>query len=452
MSEARHGCKISKMKADNGGEYISKEFKHFCEKKGIDILYTVLYNPQMNPVSERLNRTLQEKARTMLLASGIKWHFWNEAVMTANYLKNRSPTSVYGKQLNDKTPAESNIRIFGSTCYNHIPADRRKKLDAKSTKCIMLGYGISQKTYRLWDIDANKFLIGRHVIFDERSILNKASIIEIPDSEAAIEPIVDNEIENDDTLVNDMESGNEHFTDAENTSLDHSAHSDGTGDNRDTIHSTNRDCTGNRNENIHGTNENGIGNIEVRRSNRVRKPVDRYGEWEYEAHCALSAQGYVQNDPIPIAEAKQQPDWPQWKHAIDDEYASLIKNRTWSLCELPKGRKTISSKWVFKLKHKSNGEINKYKARLVARGFRQEKGFDYNETYSPTAKLTTLRVLLVLAVHFDYHVHQMDVKCAFLNGHLKEEIYMNQPEGFENGTSKVCKLRECGMSVFTNSW
>lgn len=143
MAEAQHGCKISKLRADNGGEYSSNEFKHFCRDKGIQIVYTVAYNPEMNSVSERLNRTLQEKARTMLLASGIEWRFWNEAVKVANYIKNRSPTSAVGKQFESKTPAEiwfgkqpdlSNIRIFGSICYNFIPAENRKKFDAKSTK------------------------------------------------------------------------------------------------------------------------------------------------------------------------------------------------------------------------------------------------------------------------------------------------------------------------------
>lgn len=113
------------------------------------------YNPKMNRVTERLNRTLVEKARSILIANGIERRFWNEAVTTANYLKNRCPTAAYGKQFIAKTLAEiwfgvkpelSHLRIFGSDCYNHIPADNRKKLDAKSTKCVMLGYGASMST------------------------------------------------------------------------------------------------------------------------------------------------------------------------------------------------------------------------------------------------------------------------------------------------------------------
>lgn len=148
-------------------------------------------------MAERLNRTLAEKARTMLLAANLPKRFWNEAVVTANYIKNRSPTSAHGEQFKNKTPAEiwfkskpdlSHIKIFGSICYNYIPKQNRNKLEPKATKCIMLGYGSSNFTYRLWDIEKDKLVIGRHVTFNEKSILvnpNDAPIVvEISDSEA----------------------------------------------------------------------------------------------------------------------------------------------------------------------------------------------------------------------------------------------------------------------------
>lgn len=94
MAEAYHNCKVSKIKLDNGGEYSSIELKNYCKQKGIQLLYTVPYNPEMNGVAERLNRTLVEKARSMLIASGIDWHFWNEAITAANNLRNRSPTNA----------------------------------------------------------------------------------------------------------------------------------------------------------------------------------------------------------------------------------------------------------------------------------------------------------------------------------------------------------------------
>lgn len=190
----------------------------------------------------------------------------------------------------------------------------------------------------------------------------------------------------------------------------------------------------------------------MRRSKRIRKETQRYTDSAWLA-AALSVQGFIENDPKSMQEAKQRSDWTHWKNAINDEYQSLINNNTWTLCELPTDRKPVACKWVFKLKRKANGEIDKYKARLVARGFSQRAGFDYNETYAPVARLTTVRILLSIANHHNMEIHQMDVKCAFLNGELNEEIYMLQPEGYEKG-NKVCKLIKAiyGLKQASRMW
>lgn len=448
MAEAKHGCKVSKLRADNGGEYTSNALKQYCTSKGIHISYTVPYNPQMNGIAERLNRTLQEKALSMLVASGMQRRFWNEAILTANYIKNRLPTSAFGEQFAKETPAEiwygqkpnlSNARIFGSTCYNHIPSEKRSKLEPKASKCLMLGYQ-SNNTYRLWDIDSRKVVIGRNVTFNEKSILHRAKVIEIFDSEAASDS---------DEGIDSMGNAND------DNSVDHSADENSTGDSNG--HSTNSDGTGNNTDTVHSADPNGIGNNsdqqQPRRSNRERRQPQRYGQTDENAHFALSAQEYVNSDPESIEEAKQRDDWHEWKKAIDSEYDSLMKNNTWTLCDLPKGRKAITGKWVFKLKHKANGEIDKYKARFVARGCSQKHGFDYAETYAPVAKLSTLRILLSIANRFDMHVHQMDVKGAFLNGDLDEDIYMVPPEGFPAG-NKVCKLNKAiyGLKQSSRMW
>jgi len=128
--------------------------------------------------------------------------------------------------------------------------------------------------------------------------------------------------------------------------------------------------------------------------------------------CIISEQ-FMENDPLTIAEAKQRDDWSKWKEAID-KYLSLMKNKIWILCELPKSHETIC-KWVFKLKRKVNGEVNKYKTRLVARDFSQKLAFDYSKTYASVAKLVTLCVLLAVANEMNMHIHQMNVKSAFFN-------------------------------------
>lgn len=143
-----------------------------------------------------------------------------------------------------------------------------------------------------------------------------------------------------------------------------------------------------------------------------------------------------------------------WKAAIDDEMSSLKRNNTWSLMKLPEGRSAVTCKWVFKVKRGGPGKPDKYKARLVARGFSQKQGFDYTETYSPVAKLDTLRAVLALANRERLLVHQMDVKTAFLNGELTDEVYMTQPQGFNQGNELVCRLNRSiyGLKQASRTW
>ena len=136
--------------------------------------------------------------------------------------------------------------------------------------------------------------------------------------------------------------------------------------------------------------------------------------------------------------------YPHWKSAIEAEYNALTKNNTWKLAELPKGRKTVKCKWVFKVKENADGTIAKYKARLVACGYTQIEGIDYSNTFAPVIKLSTIRALLALAAKQGYNITQADVVTAFLHAFMEEEVYMDQPQGFEkkgeNGESLVCLL------------
>ncbi|CAM8982076.1 unnamed protein product [Rhodiola kirilowii] len=131
-----------------------------------------------------------------------------------------------------------------------------------------------------------------------------------------------------------------------------------------------------------------------------------------------------------------------WKEAINDEMDSIIGNNTWILVDLPPGHKPLGNKWIFRKKMKVDGTIDKFKARLVIQGFRQKYGMDYFDTYAPVARISTIRLLIALASIHKLLVHQIDVKIAFLNGDLEEEIYMKQPEGFvmHGQEHKVCKL------------
>ncbi|GJZ94027.1 zinc finger, CCHC-type containing protein [Tanacetum coccineum] len=150
----------------------------------------------------------------------------------------------------------------------------------------------------------------------------------------------------------------------------------------------------------------------------------------------------IDEDPRTYSEAMASRDAGFWKEAIQDEMDSIMHNNTWKLADLPPGCKPLGSKWIFKRKMKVDGSIDKYKARLVIQGFRQKEGIDFFDTYAPVARITTIRLLLALAAIHNLVIHQMDVKTAFLNGELDEEIYMKQPEGFvmPGNDNKVCKL------------
>ena len=150
------------------------------------------------------------------------------------------------------------------------------------------------------------------------------------------------------------------------------------------------------------------------------------------------------------------PSSENWKKAMYEEFSSLTKHKTWDLVDLPDGANLVGCKWVFKTKRKADGEIDKFKSRLVAQGYSQEEGVDFDEVFAPVAKYKSIRTVLAIANQLNLDVHQMDVKTAFLNGDLNEDIYMKQPEGFvsKKFPAKVCKLNKSlyGLKQSARMW
>ena len=146
-------------------------------------------------------------------------------------------------------------------------------------------------------------------------------------------------------------------------------------------------------------------------------------------------------DPITYMDAMQRPDSEKWLEAMKSEMESMKVNDVWTLVDPPEGVKPIGCMWVFKRKRGTDEKVKTYKVRLVAKGYRQRYGIDYDETFSPMAILKSIWIMLAIAAHLDYEIWQMDVKTAFLNGELGKEVYKIQLEGFTStDESKVCKL------------
>jgi hypothetical protein len=161
----------------------------------------------------------------------------------------------------------------------------------------------------------------------------------------------------------------------------------------------------------------------------------------------------LEKEPTCFEEAIQK---KEWADAMTEEYQSIIKNDVWEIVPRPKSKDVVFSKWLFKIKHVVDGSIEKYKARFVARGFSQKEGIDYEDTFAPVARYTSIRTIIALAAKMKWKLHQMDVKKAFLNGIIEEEVYIEQPQGFEVEDRKthVCNLKKAlyGLKQAPRAW
>jgi hypothetical protein len=170
------------------------------------------------------------------------------------------------------------------------------------------------------------------------------------------------------------------------------------------------------------------------RDNTRKEKVYTDGTIRYDPRCRAFFAA-----PVSHREALQE---PEWRTTMADEFAALTQTETWTLVPRPPGVNIVGSKWIFKTKHRPDGSIDKHKARLVARGFTQQHGIDYGDTFSLVVKPATVLLVLSLAVSRSWSLRQVDVNNAFLHGFLTEDVYMQQPPGFENARypSHVCKL------------
>jgi hypothetical protein len=369
-----------------------------------------------------MNRTLLERARSMRLQAGLPKQFWAEAVNTACFIVNRSPSAkLDGKVAEEvwtgKDVNFSVLKVFGCPAYAHIPSDQRSKLDSKSRKCIFIGYEKGVKGYRLWDPEAQKVIISRDVVFDEASMLKDKQVLQgkLADKENSgvqvefNEPVEFEEKQQSDDDV--VEPDDPPTTDEQQRSL-----------------ATDR----------------------PRRS--IRAP-QRYGFEDMISFALITSSG----DPCSFKEAVSSPDKDKWMEAMVEEVESLHKNETWELVKLPKGKRAIGCKWVYRKKEGvTEKDGYRYKARLVAKGYSQKEGVDYNEVFSPVVRHTSIRVLLAMVARFNLELEQLDVKTAFLHGNLEEQIYMEQPEGFRELGKEgyVCKLKKSlyGLKQSPRQW
>ena len=426
LVENQTGKKVKRLRTDNGLEFCSSEFDEFCRANGIARHHTVRHTPQQNGVAERMNQTLLERARCMLSNAGLSRMFWAEAVNTACYLINRGPHTG----LNLKTPFElwsgksadyTNLRIFGCTAYYHV---NEGKLEPRAKKGVFVGYGDGVKGFRIWSPSEKRVILSRNVVFDENSMVH--SYVQATESEEG-------------------DGGKQ----VEQRKVD------GNGDAEESSPQSQTEAAGPSNV-PYPEEHHSLAQERPRRAN-FGVPPTRYGYEDIMAFALQVAEAVDPYEPSSYKDAVSSAEASQWLAAMGDEMESLHKNQTWELAKRPVGRKIVTCKWLFKKKDGlSPAEGQRYKARVVARGFSQKEGVDYNEIFSPVVRHTSIRVLLAIVAHQNLELEQLDVKTAFLHGELDEEIYMTQPDGFQEPGKEdyVCRLKKSlyGLKQSPRQW
>lgn len=309
------------------------------------------------------------------------------------------------------------FKIFGTEVYAHIPKERRKKLDNKAKKGVFVGYDGCQKGYRIWFSQNNKIETHKDVTFRRENLMP-----EIPK---------DNENENYfklmETKEEDSQEGEEENEHEEN---EISQEDD---DNIETAESSGKE--GSTKLVLDQGQEPRYG---LREKSKLQAPK-RY--WEY-LFKAGEFPDIEEKEPTSYQDATLGKNADAWKTAMDEEIKALMKNDTWSLTQPPTGTAILSNRWVYKVKRKADGTIDRYRARLVAKGYLQQEDINYFETFSPVVRYESVRAILAIAAIKGMKTVQFDVKTAFLNGELEEEVYKYQPEGYNDKSGRVCKLKK----------
>ncbi|KAG7553078.1 Zinc finger CCHC-type superfamily [Arabidopsis thaliana x Arabidopsis arenosa] len=431
LVERQTGKKLKCIRSDNGGEY-SGPFDVYCKEHGIRHQFTPPKTPQLNGLAERMNRTIVERMRCLISQSGLAMTFWGEALSTVVHVLNLSPSAPLEGDIPERVWTGKNVsyghlRVFGCKAFVHIPKDERSKLEMKSRQCVFIGYGQDEFGYRFYDPVKKKLIRSRDVVFMEDQTIK--DIDKSGNPTQSYESLID-------SVVAPSTSVHGHVEDevqVDTPGADAPAHDDGIGDHDDD----------------HGETPTTENPPIVRRSERGLKPSTRYDPSEY----VLLTDG---GEPESFDEALEDEHKDEWHDAMGDEMDSFAENHTFELVKLPKGKKALLNKWVYKIKHDETSLSPRYKARLVVKGYGQKKGIDYDEIFSPVVKMSSIRVVLGLAASLDLEVEQMDVKTAFLHGDLEEEIYMVQPEGFmkKGKEDLVCRLKKSlyGLKQAPRQW
>ncbi|CAI7851692.1 unnamed protein product [Closterium sp. NIES-53] len=405
-AQRESGHKVKVIRTDNGGEFIGANFEAVLKKKGIQHQLTVNYNLQQNGVAERFNRTLQEGARTLLGRAWLPDPFWVTALRQVALVKKQGVGDCGGQAMGP-------LHQVGWLIWDLTSQQLTVSRDVKFLESLY---------YKEWKQQQQK-LPTTLLIIEADEVQRPSRQVQVTVSDEEISRVTEDGGEPE---VEEQQQQQQQDAPPRTQRSPDRPRRDVRPPNRLTYPS--------------------FGKPKVVRAGSV---AEQCVEDEI-AHCYWTAVP----EPKTLVEALSGPDAEKWKQSVKEEYDSLLENKTWELCELSPGKKAISSKLIFRHKYGPDGELTRYKSRLVAKGFQQTKGKDFDEIFAPVGKGTTLRVMLGTAANRGWRIKQMDITTAFLNGIILEELYMLQPEGLDDGSGRVCRLKKAiyGLKQARRAW
>ncbi|KAL9234053.1 hypothetical protein vseg_008969 [Gypsophila vaccaria] len=461
MIKTQFNLPIKTLQCDNGREFDNTTLQNFFRAHGMLFRFSCPHTSPQNGKAERKIRTLNNIMRTLLIHAHMPPEMWHHALAMATYIHNILPSKANDftsptSSLYHRVPTYTHLRTFGCLCYPHTPSTTIHKLAPRATPCVFIGYPSNHRGYKCLDLVSRKVIISRHVTFDE-------SIFPFANPKPTHSP-----------SYTFLDTGLSPYV-AQHATTTLSAHTEtplpntplhGTSD---TVLHTPLTSTTHGSPPIdptafptHGNSspDQGTPFAPTQHTSPPPNPTSpqmttraKHGIFKPKPIFDLSAT--TTPSPIPKSPIAALHD-PHWNHAMKDEYAALIKNRTWVLVPRPPNVNVTRCLWLFKHKFKANGDLERYKARLVVNGRSQQVGIDCDETFSPVVKPATIRTVLSLAVSKHWPIHQLDVKNAFLHGHLAETVYMHQPPGFRDRThpDHVCLLKKSlyGLKQAPRAW
>ena len=455
MVERQFDQQVKILRSDNGTEFIC--LKSYFLDQGIIFQTSCTGTPQQNGRVERKHQHIMNVARALRFQGSLPIKFWGECVLTAGYLINRTPSLILNGQtpyqvLYGVAPTYHHLRVLGSLCYAHETT--RDKMASRSRRCVFVGYPYGKKGWRLYDLDKQVFFVSRDVVFSE-GIFPFANDTDRSSNNEVIHTVS----EEPQSLISGSMLDLAHSISEPNTDIvqTDSAHPEeeeeeilGRGHRQRYPSIRLQNYVTNTIQKLSPSLSSSI----PQHSSGTPYPLAHYVNCDKFSvrHRNFLAALTAEREPTSYSEAVKN---KGWREAMQQEISALEHNKTWVVQNLPDGKKALGCKWVYKIKHNSDGTIERLKARLVILGNHQTEGLDYTETFAPVAKMVTVRVFLVVVAAKNWAVHQMDVHNAFLHGDLQEEVYMKFPPGFHAGTTgKVCKLQKSlyGLKQAPRCW